>query len=324
MTRRVVVAFFLVVAALAAIGYLAAGMSIYDRLTLTEADCAGRWPDHTPADFAAGEIDVAPLEMASYETVRIPSRDPAVSLHGWYVPAPEAAPAAGAAPAVLVIHGHNACTREPQILLAAGMLHRNGFAVLMVDLRNHGRSTVTNGRFAGGTNEYRDVLGAWDWLRAERSLDADRIGIVGFSLGAGSVLIAAGEEPGVAAAWEDSGWADVPTAIRAELSRNGYPDWFEPSAQLVGWLVSGDDLTTLGPARAVKKMAGRPLAIVHGSDDTRLSVQYADDLAAAYRAGGGTVEPWILAGVGHTRAILEEPAEYERRLVAFFSRALSR
>ena len=44
------------------------------------------------------------------------------------------------------------------------MLHRAGFGVLLIDLRNHGASDIDNGRWAGGSKEFLDALGAWDWL----------------------------------------------------------------------------------------------------------------------------------------------------------------
>jgi dipeptidyl aminopeptidase/acylaminoacyl peptidase len=53
-------------------------------------------------------------------------------------------------------------------------------------------------------------------------------------------------------------------------------------------------------------------------------VKHADLLAAAIRDGGGEVEPWILPGVIHVRAAFVATAEYERRLVDFFSSALGR
>ena len=65
---------------------------------------------------------------------------------------------------VILSHGFGGCRKGANDLLAAGMLHRNGIAVLMIDLRDHGDSTKEDMRFAGGTEEYRDVLGAWDWL----------------------------------------------------------------------------------------------------------------------------------------------------------------
>ena len=104
------------------------------------------------------------------------------------------------------------------------MLHRNGFSVLLIDLRDHGDSTREDGRFAGGTDEYRDVLGAWDWLRTEQGLPPASIGLLGISLGAATVLLATGQEPAVAAVWEDSSYADLGTAIDAELKRRGVSD----------------------------------------------------------------------------------------------------
>jgi dipeptidyl aminopeptidase/acylaminoacyl peptidase len=296
--------------------YLFAGIVIYDKLSIATTACATS-STSTPADFTIGGLDTQPYRVSSWRTVTIPSRDPGISLHGWHLPA------AGdrAAPAVIVVHGHSGCTRQSEVLLAAGMLHRNGISALLIDMRDHGGSTVEDGRFAGGTEEHRDVLGAWDWLVAS-GFDPSRVGLMGFSLGAATVLIAAGQESRVAAVWEDSSYADVGVAIRAELARNSYPTWFEPAGYLVARIVSGDDLGSLSPIGAVERLGPRPLFITHGDADARLSVQYAHDLAAAYRANGGTVDPWIVPGSGHTRAIFEQPAEYERRLAVFFAAAL--
>ena len=71
------------------------------------------------------------------------------------------------APVVIVTHGLNGCKCDPNALTVAGMLHRNGFNVLLYDMRNHGQSDIDNGRAAIGNKEFQDVLGAWDWLIAE-------------------------------------------------------------------------------------------------------------------------------------------------------------
>jgi fermentation-respiration switch protein FrsA (DUF1100 family) len=163
------------------------------------------------------------------------------------------------------------------------------------------------------------VLGAWDWLIAEKGIPAERIGLFGVSLGAATVMIATGEEARVAATWEDSGFADINVAITAELARNGYPTFLASSATLISQVVAGDNLTALSPLGAMSKLNGRPLFITHGDADTRLSVQYAYDLAEAVRASGGQVEPWIVEGSGHVEAMFDHPDEYETRLVAFFS-----
>jgi dipeptidyl aminopeptidase/acylaminoacyl peptidase len=255
--------------------------------------------------------------MPEYREVTFPSRDPDVDISAWYVPADRGA----AGPAVVMVHGLDSCKREDRMLLAAGMLHRAGISTLLIDLRNHGSSTVVNGRYAGGTREYRDALAGWDWL-VEQGFEPDRVGLFGMSLGAATALIATGEEPRVAAVWEDSSYADLDVAVQAELARHGYPAFLRYGGYVMARVRSGDDLLGLSPLQAVSKLDGRPIFITHGSADTRLSPSYAADLTAAVRADGGTAEPWIVDGAEHTQAVVLDPAGYERRLDDFFTTAL--
>ena len=316
--RRVVAIVGVIVLTLGVLGYLGAGLVVYDQLSVATAECGGRFEANTPAGFEVPDVDTTPYTMPDFETVTILSRDPGIELSAWYVPAETFA----TGPAVVLVHGLDSCKREGQLLLAAGMLHRAGIAVLLIDLRNHGDSTVVNGRYAGGTREYRDALGGWDWMIDERGFAPERVGLYGQSLGAATALIATGEEPRVAAVWEDSSYADLDVAVQAELERNGYPTFLRFGGYLMARLRSGDDLLSLSPISAVAKLDGRPISITHGTGDTRLSSQYALDLAATVRAAGGTVEPWLVDGAEHTQAIVEETSEYERRLAAFFHTAL--
>ena len=293
---------------------------------MTAAHCGGRFTQNTPAAFTATPdkdktkpVDTTPYLMPDYETVTFPSRDPAITISAWYVPVAGAAPG----PAVVLVHGHDSCKREDAMLLAAGMLHKHGIAVLLIDMRNHGDSTVPNGRFAGGTNEYRDALAGYDWLVNTHGYAPNRVGLLGMSLGAATVLIATGEEPKVAAVWSDSSYADIDVAIAGELERNDRPTWLRYGGYLMARIRSGDDLTSLSPLGAMAKLDGRPIFIVHGTADTRVKPEWAGELAAAVRANGGTVEPWMVEGSEHTQSVLDQPAEYERRLAAFFEAALA-
>ncbi len=299
-------------------GYAYASAVIYDDLSIAVAHCGGRFVGNTPASFTATGVDTTPYLMPEYRAVTFPSRDPGIDISAWYVPAVRGA----AGPAVVMVHGLDSCKRQDEMLLAAGMLHRAGISALLVDLRNHGDSTVVNGRYAGGTREYRDALAGWDWLVDEQGFEPRHVGLFGMSLGAATALIATGEEPRVAAVWEDSSYADLDVAVQAELARNGYPAFFRFGGYLMARLRSGDDLLSLSPLRAVAKLDGRPIFITHGTADTRVSPTYAADLAAAVREHGGTVEPWMVDGAEHTEAVVVDPAGYERRLDAFFAAAL--
>lgn len=313
--------YVLVVLALVA-GAIYAGFSvvIFNRSTLVQAACAVSVTDmrNTPSDFQRENFDTTPYQMDSFEDVRFTSRDDQLQLTGWFIPAP-----ADSAPAIIIVHGHNGCKQSAPVLTAAGMLHRNGFSVLAIDLREHGSSQIDDERTLGGLDEYRDVLGAWDWLQQAQRIPPQRIGLMGFSLGAASVVIAAGAEPGVVAVWEDSSFASVNQIINSELARNHYPPIFAPATSVVSRLLTGTDILSYGPVDALRHLNGRPYFVVHGSADARVSVDQAEQIAAAVRANDGQVETWIVPGAGHTGSIFLMPDAYETRLVAFFSTALT-
>jgi uncharacterized protein len=309
--------------AIVLVGYVVASYAVYDTLAGAPGECRERDALDTPQRFGIegmDEEDVAAYAMPAPLDVGLRSRDervPDLTLRAWWIPVDRAD-----GPAVILVHGWKTCRRDDSILLAAGMLHRQGFGVLLLDLRDHGDSDDEDGRFAGGSEEYLDVLGAWDWLVA-RGGPAERIGILGMSFGAATSVIAGGEEAGVRAVWADSSFTDIGEATRAFLVHEGYPEVLEPGAQLMARLVGGDDLGARSPLAAMPRYAGRPLAIVHGAADDFLPWRFAAELRAAAEAGGVDLrEYWIVPGAGHARSVVEEPEAYERRMVAFFAGAL--
>lgn len=326
-TRRILVGVGVTATTLLVAGYGIASVVVYNRLTKIGA-CPAAWASNVPTAFRVLAADGAPIPghedfdtgpylMPEPEDVTIPSRDAGIEISGWFVPAAEAG-----APVVVIAHGLSACRRDPTVLLPAGMLHRNGFAVLLVDLREHGDSTIEDSHYAGGTEEFRDLLGVWDWLQADRGVAPERIGLAGISLGAATSLIATGHEPRVAAVWADSSFADLPAFIRDQLARDGYPTFLDLGAVLAGRIIRGDDLASDSPLQNVHRLAGRPIYITHGELDEVVKVADGRALAAAAEADGGVPETWFVPGSGHTRAMIDQPDEYERRLVGFFRGAI--
>lgn len=331
--RRIIGIGGIVAALVALVVYGAFSWILFDKVSAVSAHCGAfadgspRFAEYSPAAFGtagipddvlAPDLDVSAYAMPRYEEVTFQSRD-GVDLVAWWVPGTTAD-----APAVIVAHGMGSCRRDPVALLPAGMLHRNGYAILLVDLRDQGDSEVVDGRFSGGTQEYLDVLGAWDWLRA-RGLPAGRIGLLGQSNGASTVVIAAGEEQGVAAVWEDSGYSDTSTAIAEEVRRAEYPELLTLGGRL--WaLLFGIDADSHRPIDAIAKIGDRPIMIVHGLLDERVQPHHALDFIRAIQVARGDagrfVAPWFVPGAGHVRAAFVEPQEYERRLVTFFGEAI--
>jgi dipeptidyl aminopeptidase/acylaminoacyl peptidase len=266
--------------------------------------------------------------MPAAEEVRFASRDPGMAgreLAGWWIPADPADPAA--APAVVLVHGIQSCRREANVLLPAAMLHRAGFSVLLMDMRDHGDSEGDDGRFAGGSEEHLDVLGGWDWVVAQ-GVPEDRVGLLGVSFGAANAIIAGGQEPRVAAVWSDSAPARLQESIGLFLASQLHDDTglsavLVPGAVVWARLIAGDDLVRFDTIEQVDAYGGRSLAFLHGASDPVLPARYATELRErAVAAGATTPEAWIVPGAGHTEAVYVAPDEYARRLEAFFTAAL--
>ncbi|WP_420642128.1 alpha/beta hydrolase [Candidatus Leptofilum sp.] len=134
-----------------------------------------------------------------YVDVTFPATD-GVRLSGWFIPAPGNSLRKGAT--LIMVHGWGwnrlgeAATdvvanmigaSQVDLLRLAHSLHNDGFNVLMYDGRNHGESG-SQPPMQFGEAEAQDVLGAIAYLHSRPEVAANRIGAIGFSAGANTVL----------------------------------------------------------------------------------------------------------------------------------------
>jgi dipeptidyl aminopeptidase/acylaminoacyl peptidase len=306
MLRRLLI--FVAALALIALvgGVIALSASAYHLFSQVQPGCPGH-ENATPADY----------DMPTYEDVRLPSRDRGLAISGFWIPADAVTDGA----TVLVLHGNAACKRSPESLIPAEMLHRAGFNVLAIDMRDVGDSEIEDGRSAAGSEEYLDLLGAWDWVQTAHDVPPEQIGVFGYSLGGSTALIAMGEEPKIAAVWADSAFADINDVL--DYATRDVPAFgtLKPLALLMGRLMTGDDITRMKPVDEVRRIGERPLYLVHGMADNVVPFAEIGKLADAVRDAGGSVQTWATAS-GHVGSMADTPAEYEARLVAFFEGAL--
>jgi hypothetical protein len=308
-----------------------AGMSfvVYDGVGKVSGECDPKDAANTPVhytvrpgfDQAIAEANVMPAP----QDVTFPSRDPGMpdaKLAGWWIPGDTAD-----APTVIMVHGIYSCRREANVLVPAGMLHRAGFSVLLMDLRDHGDSEGDDRRFSGGTEEHLDVLGAYDWLVAQ-GVPADRIGVVGMSIGSMTAIIAGGQERAIKAVWADSAATRMDIAMGNFVvdqlkDSTGLSRFLVPGAMLWARIIAGDELGRYDPITEVDAYGGRSIAFVHGALDAVLPSSMALELHdRAVTAGATTPDAWVVGDAIHTGAVFTDPAGYERRLVAFFTAAL--
>jgi pimeloyl-ACP methyl ester carboxylesterase len=106
-------------------------------------------------------------------------------------------------PSILLLHGYGE-DRSVWNPLKAELLSR-GWAVMALDLRGHGESTMKNGNPLHADPAWRtdahevplDLNPALDWLKAQPRLNSRKIVVIGYDVGADLALIASGKFPEV-------------------------------------------------------------------------------------------------------------------------------
>ena len=240
---------------------------------------------------------------AAYEQVAFETAD-GLTLKGWYVPSRNGA-------AVIAAPGR-AGSQKP-----ARMLARHGYGVLLFDRRGEGESQGDPNAF--GWNASTDMRAAVAFLQRRPDVDRGRIGGIGLSVGGETLLHTAAESNGLNAIVSDGAGA---RSIREDVTLPGWRNWSEvPTSFIVsaGTAVFSNRLPPPNLEGLVRRMAPRPLLFIYGQRDQpnvrALTPSY-------YKAAREPKALWQVAGAGHTGGIDTQPREYERRVVAFFDRAL--
>ena len=250
----------------------------------------------------------------TYEEVTFPSTADGIALRGWFLPA------AASDRAVIVIHGRSSSRTgdNGELMAQAAALVAGGYNALLFDFRAHGLSDGT--RYTLGADEQGDVLGAVAYLKS-RGFAPDRMGFWAHSMGAATVLLAAGASPDVRTIVADSGFARLEDLLAKELPReSGLPGFFNPAILFFGRELFGMDPMILNPVETVAGLPPRSLFIIHAAADGLIPVDHARRIAAA--AGPAVYDVWIFPGARHDRVWAAAPEQYRTRVLAFFDEKL--
>jgi len=229
------------------------------------------------------------------------------ALSGWLV---RGQPGAGA---VLLLHGIGADRR--QMLGRARFLHRLGYSVLLIDLPAHGESAGEKVTF--GWNESHGVAAALGYLA--QALPGEKIGVIGASLGAASLVLAHSAVPLNAVVLE-SMFPTLEEAVGNRLALYLGPAgrWLTP---LLLWQlpvrlgVSAEQLQPIVDLRSLHA----PLLIAAGAEDRHTT------LAETQRIYAAAPEPkalWVVDGAAHVDLHAFDTKTYEARIAAFMAKHL--
>ncbi len=266
----------------------------------------------------------------TFETVEFHPQDQPITLRAWWMPVDDAKAA------VLMVHGGGDNRSHPhmQWLRLAKVLIDHGYAIMDIDLRNHGESDDSVSRRSTlGVDEAADVSAAIDAV-AQR-VPHSRFGGIGYSMGGQTLLYAAARDQRLEAVVSDSTYADVRSIVpNFAHAATGLPALMFSAPFL--WSAEHLHRIPLG-ARAVDvigRIAPRRVLLIHDEADPIVPVEHCRLLARA----DPTAEVWITYSPPeamprdvarspwgtHARSFALHPDEYGRRVTDFFDRTFAK
>ena len=232
--------------------------------------------------------------------------------------------------AFLVLHGFGSNKDGGNVVTVSNLLTGLGYATLRFDMRGCGESQGARGRTIC-LEQVEDTRAALDYLSRNENVDARRIGVIGHSFGAAVAVYAAGVDSRIAACVSAGGWGDgvkkfrkqhespeawakfqgmleegrrrkargqtmmVPrydiVPIRPELRHN-----LAPGSILEFPFDVVESMYAFRANDVVRKIAPRPLLLLHPANDTVTPTEQSVDLFAL---AGQPTDLHLVAGVDH-------------------------
>lgn len=249
------------------------------------------------------------VERLEYEKIVFWSRDRTVQLKGWFVPSI-------AKPKMTIVFAHgyrdNRVMKHIHALRLAKALSKQGYNAVLFDFRNCGESGGDLTTI--GLDEQQDVLGAIDWCKRYTNTP---IGLIGFSMGASTSLLAAAQSDDVAGVIADSPFCDLNRYLLDNLSLWSrlpkYP--FSPLMVLLIRFVMGKNPHLVKPIASLQRIYPRPVLFIHGDQDSKVP---SSDSTRMWQCHSDRFSLWHVAGANHLGSYRMHPHEYTDRVIRFF------
>lgn len=266
-------------------------------------------------DAEAIALEERPQDFAlAYEDVEFSPRGwPTIVLRGWWMPAPESRGT------VVRVHGIDS-NRSSRLAIAAALV-KSGYSVLAFDLRGHGESDPA--QMGAGIHERDDVLGAVDYLTAQRGAERGTIFLHGHSYGGAIVLMAGWREPAIAGVFADSAFASLSDLVVQEVARRtSAPSWLasvlRPGVILMARLSKGIDIEGVYPAGDAARYS-YSIGLAHCEMDDRIPISHLELIRTGLRYPPRLT---VYEGCAHGDAWDDHPRRYEATLIAYLDERL--
>jgi alpha-beta hydrolase superfamily lysophospholipase len=263
------------------------------------------------------------------EDVRFPTSD-GLSLVGAYLKTP-----ASRRRGVILFGLEFGCNRWACGLYCEHLLEA-GFDVFTFDPRGQGDSPVQPGYEPlqwVTDHDQCDVEAAIAYLKNRPDADARGIGLFGISKGGCTALQVMAQDPWILCAVTDGIYGTRTTVVpymrkwihiysKRSWLNEVVPTWYYrlKAQTIIRRMAKSRHCHFIDLEPAMKRLAPRPLLMIHGGADAYIKPEMAEELFALAR------EPkslWMVPGAKHNQAIQLQGDEYRRRVLEFFEAHLA-
>lgn len=224
---------------------------------------------------------------------------------------------------VIHIHGLNATPAQPEVLFQP--LQEAGYPQLSIAYRNdEGQPADPSGYFQYGATEWEDVLGAFDYAKAN---GAENVVFIGYAAGASHALSFAYRHnfDEIAGIILDSGNIDMGATVDHKGSQNKLPLIPVSVPRTVTWVAKfltslriNINWKSIDYIDSASRSLRVPLLAIHGADDESIPI---DQSIALADAQPDLVELYTVEGAGHLDSFNADFDGYVSHVLAFLDEA---
>lgn len=234
-----------------------------------------------------------------------------ITLKGWFIPAEEES-----SKTIVFMHGWG--MNKGNVFHSTYFL-RKKYNLFYFDFRGSGESG--EGLSSIGYVETRDASAAIEKLIQTRPEKCKEIGLYGLSMGAAVAIYEGAHNAAVKCVAAEACYYSYEKVVARWARVHKHVPYF-PLVALALYFAKkrlGIDPEEFSPKHNIEKLAGKPVFIINGADDS-LSPRH--DARKLYHAAKEPKQIWIVPNATHTEVPMVAGQQYKNRLCEFFDKYL--
>ena len=258
-----------------------------------------------PIYFSKAEKELLKVGIP-YEEVSFSNAD-GLTLRGWFFPA-------GQPDAPAIFYAPSTAHDQRSGLSLVSALHKAGYSVLLFSYRGYAKSGGNIFGFTYGAFESKDIDAAVTYLVENRGIH--KIGAIGHSAGAVSLILSAARNPDINVIVAASPFNSFET-VWTTNTPSFMPKFLLKFIMRLTELRKGFRGADVNTLKVIGKIAPRPLLIIHGKADKRITEQQVQKL---YQAAGSPKNLWLIENASHAQVRTPVLDEMLPDLISFFNK----